>query len=86
LNLREENPYRKVLYVKQTTYVMIVMTYIAIDQEKNILVTENEKEVEKFLSKNEGIFYVISVYPARITIEKYQTVGNRTYKLDTIYA
>jgi len=59
------------------------MVYVVISQENDILVTNDSREVDKFLKSKEGAFYILSKYGNYVTCETYQTYNGKIYRIDS---
>ena len=59
------------------------MVYVVIDEQNNVLVTQNSEEVDKFLKSKDGVYYMIVKNGNYVVSEMYQTYGKKTYRIDS---
>jgi len=60
------------------------MKYVVISQTGNLYVVEKSEEVDQILRQNEGIFFLIQIYPAYSLIEKYQVENGKIYRVNNV--
>jgi len=57
---------------------------VVIKNNKEIRTFEKEEEVDKYIRKEDGNYYIVNVYPALITIEQYQIYQKKAYRINAI--
>jgi len=60
------------------------MYYILIKNNRQVRIFINEKEMEEYMKKEDGNYYIISVYSTYISIEQYQVYSKKAYRIDVI--
>jgi hypothetical protein len=60
------------------------MKYLVISQSGNLYMVEKSEDVDEILRQREGVFYVISMYPAYVMVEKYQAANHKIYRIDSV--
>jgi len=60
------------------------MKYIIVDGRGNIMISQDSKEVDIFLTKGEGVFHIINIYGNYVYVEKYQVENGKIYRVDSV--
>jgi len=59
------------------------MIYVVIDEQNNVLVTQNSEEVDKFLKAKDRVYYMIIKHGNYVISETYQTYDKKPYRIDS---
>jgi len=57
---------------------------VVIKNNKETKIFANEKEVEEYIRRENGNYYIINVYPALVTVEQYQIYQKKAYRINAI--
>jgi hypothetical protein len=60
------------------------MVYVVLNEKGDILVTQDIKQVDNFLVREDGLYHLISVYGKYVTHEVFQTVNHKIHRIDSM--
>ena len=60
------------------------MKYVIVDEKGNIIITEDTNQVDNFLSREDGLYHLISVHGKYVTHEVFQIHEKKIYRIDAV--
>jgi uncharacterized surface protein with fasciclin (FAS1) repeats len=60
------------------------MKYVIISEKGEVNVFEKSNEVDEFLSKSNGVFYIVNMFNKHIYVEKYEVENGKIYRIDSV--
>jgi len=60
------------------------MKYVVINEKGDILVTQDNKQVDDFLVREDGLYHLISMYGRYVTHEVFQVYDKKIHRIDAV--
>ena len=72
------------IYINGILYTVINMKYVIVDEKGNIIITEDTNQVDIFLTKEDGLYHLITIYGKYVVHETFQVHNKKIYRIDAI--
>jgi ribosomal protein S12 len=59
------------------------MLYVIVDENNNVLITENSEKVDEFMKQKNGVYYMIVKNGNYVVSETYQVYDKKPYRIDS---
>jgi len=60
------------------------MMYVVVKNNKEVKIIENEKEIDEYIRKEDGNYYIVNIYPTYISVEQYQVHEKKAYRINAV--
>jgi len=72
------------IYINDILYTVMDMKYVVISEEGQVNVFDSSEKVDDFLSKSNGVFYIVNMFNKHVYVEKYEVHNGEIYRIDSV--
>jgi hypothetical protein len=58
--------------------------YVVVKNNKEVKVFQESEKVDEYIRKEDGNYYIVSIYPALMVVEQYQVYEKKAYRINAI--